>query len=113
MTQVSNQAIFSKLEEHIKENNAAHKEIMKWFLGNGDIGVLEKNREQDREIADIKTQMAELHAKPQARKSDFKNMSLTKKISVVSGIGALIVSFGYSLGTFFEFIGGLLKSLPQ
>ena len=113
MTQVSNQAIFQKLEEHIKENNAAHKEIMKLFLGNGDIGVLEKNRDQDREIAGIKVQIAELHEKPKVRKNDFKNLSLPKKVGVISTVSALVVSFAYSIGSVFEFIGGILKSLPQ
>ena len=113
MTQVSNQAIFDKLGEHIKDNNEAHDKITKLILGNGDIGILEKNREQDRQIKELDKRITELHQKPKERGTDFKNLSLPKKIGVVTGISGLIVSFGYSIGSVFEFIGGLLKSIPQ
>jgi len=47
------------------------------------------------------------------RKTDIKNMPLWKKVSVIiSGI-TLILSFSYTLGTFFTWVGNFLQGVSK
>lgn len=72
MTQVNNQMILDKLNAYIEKNDADHNKIMKMLLGNGEIGLLERDRIQARQLKEHSEKIEFIEENYSRRKTDTK-----------------------------------------